>query len=64
MNKCCKTCHHVNTKSNTEMAKQGFALYNRGPIWNYMPPTGKCNEWRAATAEVQAARVAWLEKAV
>lgn len=47
MNKCCKTCHHANTKSNTEMAKQGYALCNLGPRWEFHSRTFVCNQWKA-----------------
>lgn len=60
----CSTCKNWSPKTNPAMAKQRMATCLLGPIWKFTPPTGKCNEWRAATAEVIEGRVAWLEKAV
>lgn len=60
----CSTCTHWNPKGTPSyMARAQFALCNKGPIWSYMPPTGKCNEFKQATADVVAKRVEWLEKA-
>lgn len=46
MTKCCKTCHHVNLKSNTAMAAQGYALCNLGPIWEFHAAQFVCNRWK------------------
>jgi hypothetical protein len=47
--KKCKTCSHANPKANTDMAKQGFALCNLGPKWEFHAPTFTCNKWSAKT---------------
>lgn len=60
----CSTCKNWSPKTDKPMAKQWLAPCLLGPRWIYQPPQAKCNDHRPATAEVQAARVAWLEKAV
>lgn len=44
------------------MARNHFAVCSLGPRWVFMPPTGKCNDWKAAPADVVSKRVEWLEK--
>jgi hypothetical protein len=59
----CSTCANWNPKASHAMAKQHFALCKKGPIWEYHPPSGKCNDYKPAAADVVAKRVVWLEKA-
>lgn len=58
----CSTCHHWNPRESGAMAKHHMAVCNLGPKWQFMPPTGKCNDWKAAPADVVSKRVEWLSK--
>lgn len=59
----CQTCSNWNPKATPRaMAREHFALCNKGPIWDYSPPTAKCNEFKQAAADVVEKRVQWLGK--
>ena len=58
----CQTCAHWSPKANPAMAKHGFAPCALGKHWTTLPPQHTCAKHRPAPADVQAARVKWLER--
>lgn len=58
----CQSCTHWNLRHKRSMSSDGMAVCNLGPVWTVYPPTHKCNEYRAAPADVVSKRVEWLEK--
>lgn len=59
----CSTCSEWNPRKNKPMAAHHLAVCNLGPLWVFMPPTGKCSQHKQAEAKVVEQRVKWLEKA-
>ena len=58
----CQDCANWRLKDAGQMSAHGYGVCCLGPKWRFFGPTHQCDRHWPATADVTAARVAWLEK--